>query len=65
MGDFLWERVDEGKVLHVVKWGVMTKPLDFGGLGLGKLRAGNVALLALSSLKGVAHSYSVGVEWDP
>ncbi|KAG7025395.1 eIF-2-alpha kinase GCN2, partial [Cucurbita argyrosperma subsp. argyrosperma] len=32
--DLLWEGVDERKGSHLVRWDSMTKPLDFGGLGI-------------------------------
>ena len=43
---FLWEGVEEGKKNHLVKWEVVIKSKEEGGLGVGNLRKRNEALLA-------------------
>ncbi|KAM1157902.1 hypothetical protein ACFX1X_028768 [Malus domestica] len=46
MKGFLWEGVEEGKKSHLVKWELVTKNKEEGGLGVGNLRNQNEALLA-------------------
>lgn len=46
MRDFLWERIKEGRGLHLVEWVVVTKPIDARGLDIGNLRAHSSAFLA-------------------
>lgn len=46
MRHFLQKAVNEGKGVHLIKWKVVLNPVDFGGLGIGNLRARNKALLA-------------------
>lgn len=37
MRDFLWEGFGRDKSSHLVSWEVVTKPKEFGGLGIGNL----------------------------
>ncbi|KAB2635258.1 hypothetical protein D8674_025792 [Pyrus ussuriensis x Pyrus communis] len=46
MKGFLWEGVEEGKKNHLVKWEIVIKSKEEGGLGVGNLRNQNEALLA-------------------
>lgn len=34
MWDFLWEVVEEGGDSHLVSWAEVSKPKDYGGLGI-------------------------------
>ena len=43
-GRLFWEGVDKKKY-HMVKWGALAKPKEFGGLGFINTRAMNAALL--------------------
>lgn len=44
MMDFLWEKVEKGKIDHLVNWEVVGKPKSFRGLGMSSLKTRNVAL---------------------
>ncbi|KAM0963163.1 hypothetical protein ACFX2A_022668 [Malus domestica] len=46
MKGFLWEGVEEGKKNNLVKWEIVIKSKEEGGLGVGNLRNRNEALLA-------------------
>ncbi|RVX18254.1 putative ribonuclease H protein [Vitis vinifera] len=43
--DFLWSGVGEGKKDHLIKWEVVSRPKELGGLGFGKTSRRNIALL--------------------
>ncbi|WJZ92594.1 hypothetical protein VitviT2T_011580 [Vitis vinifera] len=43
--DFLWSGIGEGKKDHLVRWDVMCKPKEIGGLGFGNISLRNLALL--------------------
>ena len=44
--DFLWDRNENKKKLHLVAWDTVCKPNQLGGLGIALLRKKNHALLA-------------------
>ncbi|RVW16749.1 hypothetical protein CK203_076445 [Vitis vinifera] len=44
-GNFLWSGAREGKKDHLVKWEVVSRPKELGGLGFGKISLRNIALL--------------------
>ena len=35
--DFLWSRAGEGKKDHLIRWEVVSRPKELGGLGFGRL----------------------------
>ena len=43
--DFLWLRSGEGNKDHLIKWDVVCRPKEFGGLWIGKTSLRNRALL--------------------
>ncbi|RVW89561.1 putative ribonuclease H protein [Vitis vinifera] len=43
--DFLWSGAGEGKKDHLVRWEVVSRPKELGGLGFGKISLRNIALL--------------------
>ncbi|RVW97046.1 hypothetical protein CK203_032332 [Vitis vinifera] len=43
--NFLWSRAGEGKKDHLVRWEVVSRPKELGGLGFGKISLRNIALL--------------------
>ncbi|RVW35813.1 putative ribonuclease H protein [Vitis vinifera] len=43
--DFLWSGVGEGKRDHLIRWEVVSRPREMGGLGFGKTSMRNSALL--------------------
>ncbi|RVX10388.1 hypothetical protein CK203_016057 [Vitis vinifera] len=43
--DFLWSRAGEGKKDHLIRWEVVSRPKELGGLGFGKTSMRNIALL--------------------
>lgn len=43
---FLWEGVNEGDEAHLVKWEVVSMPVEVRGLGIGNPRLCNETLLA-------------------
>ena len=43
--DFLWSRYEEGKKDHLLNWGQVCGPKEFGGSGFGKISLSNHALL--------------------
>ena len=43
--DFLWLGSGEGKKDHLIKWDVVCRPKEFGGLWIGKTSLRNRALL--------------------
>ena len=43
--DFLWSGAGEGKKDHLIRWDVVSKPKELGGLGFGKTSLRNIALL--------------------
>lgn len=45
MRGFLWSGVDGGKRDHLVKWAMVQKPKEEGGLGIGNLTSKNTSLL--------------------
>lgn len=45
MRDFLWEGCGEGKKDHLVKWEVVSRPRNLGGLAVGNIITRNIALL--------------------
>lgn len=45
MRDFLWERCEEGKGVHLVRWDTVSLPKEKGGLAIGNIVARNIALL--------------------
>ena len=42
--DFLWSRAGEGKKDHLIRWEVVSRPKELGGLGFGKTSLRNIAL---------------------
>ena len=46
MKNFFWEGNKGGKINHLVKWELVNKAQEDGGLGFGGLRVRNLALLA-------------------
>ena len=43
--DFLWSGVGEGKKDHLIRWEVVSRSREMGGLGFGKTSMRNSALL--------------------
>ena len=43
--DFLWSGAGEGKKDYLIRWEVVTRPKELGGLGFGKISLRNIALL--------------------
>ncbi|RVX06522.1 Protein SWEETIE [Vitis vinifera] len=43
--DFLWSGAGEGKKDHLIRWDVVSRPKELGGLGFGKTSLRNIALL--------------------
>ena len=43
--DFLWSGAGEGKRDHLIRWEVVSRPREMGGLGFGKTSMRNSALL--------------------
>ncbi|KAJ9680549.1 hypothetical protein PVL29_019768 [Vitis rotundifolia] len=43
--DFLWSGAGEGKKDHLIRWDVVSRPKELGGLGFGKTSMRNIALL--------------------
>ena len=43
--DFLWSWAGEGKKDHLIRWEVVSRPKELGGLGFGKTSMRNIALL--------------------
>ncbi|RVX02255.1 NAD-dependent malic enzyme 62 kDa isoform, mitochondrial [Vitis vinifera] len=43
--NFLWSGAGEGKKDHLVRWEVVSRPKELGGLGFGKISLRNIALL--------------------
>ncbi|RVW69333.1 putative ribonuclease H protein [Vitis vinifera] len=43
--DFLWSGAGEGKKDHLIRWEVVSRPREMGGLGFGKTSMRNSALL--------------------
>ncbi|RVW34855.1 Transposon TX1 uncharacterized 149 kDa protein [Vitis vinifera] len=43
--DFLWSEIGEGKRDHLVRWDVVCKPKEIGGLGFENISLRNLALL--------------------
>ncbi|KAJ9685197.1 hypothetical protein PVL29_017290 [Vitis rotundifolia] len=43
--DFLWFGAGEGKKDHLIRWDVVSRPKELGGLGIGKTSLRNIALL--------------------
>ena len=43
--DFLWSGIGEGKKDHLLKWEVVCKSKEQGGLGFGKITLRNRALM--------------------
>ncbi|RVX18326.1 LINE-1 retrotransposable element ORF2 protein [Vitis vinifera] len=43
--DFIWFGAGEGKKDHLIRWDVVTRPKELGGLGFGKTSLRNIALL--------------------
>ncbi|RVW41560.1 putative ribonuclease H protein [Vitis vinifera] len=43
--DFLWSGAGEGKKDHFIRWEVVSRPKELGGLGFGKISMRNIALL--------------------
>ena len=43
--DFLWSRAEEGKKDHLIRWYVVSRPKELGGLGFGKTSMRNITLL--------------------
>ncbi|RVW28266.1 hypothetical protein CK203_083719 [Vitis vinifera] len=43
--DFLWSGAGEGKKDHLIRWEVVSRPKEMGGLGFGKTFMRNIALL--------------------
>lgn len=47
--NFLWGSTQTRRRIHLLKWSMVTKPKDEGGLGIQDLVPKNKALLACSS----------------
>ena len=43
--DFLWSGVGKGKKDHLIRWKVVSRPKELGGLSFGKTSMRNIALL--------------------
>ena len=43
--DFLWSGAGEEKKDHLIRWDVVSRPKELGGLGFGKTSLRNIALL--------------------
>ena len=43
--DFIWSGAGEGKKDHLIRWDVVSRPKELGGLGFGKTSLRNIALL--------------------
>ncbi|RVW93876.1 Transposon TX1 uncharacterized 149 kDa protein [Vitis vinifera] len=43
--DFLWSGAGKGKKDHLIRWEVVSRPKELGGLGFGKTSMRNIALL--------------------
>lgn len=46
MRNFLWEGTEKSVGAHFVRWNLVTRPKERGGLGIDKINLSNVALLA-------------------
>lgn len=46
MRNFLWEGIDKKGGAHLIRWDLATLPHAMGGLGIGRLRDTNMALLS-------------------
>ncbi|CAL1384516.1 unnamed protein product [Linum trigynum] len=44
--DFIWGDEEEKAKMHLVAWETLTKPKDYGGVGLRQTRQANIAMLA-------------------
>ena len=57
MRDSLWKGIDEGKWDYSFKWEVDRKPINFGGLEIGNVRARNKSIW-LNDFRGY-HEFSI------